>query len=116
MGWHFEKARDGFHKHRERWDKINKRCGNHILLDSAFVDCLIHHFASDETLLGLADDDRKPGMVILEKVRSGFWQTFQPSQSPLGPILLGNSGEVERQTTELIRSIPGYCVEFSITQ
>jgi hypothetical protein len=116
MGWHFEKARDGFHRYREKWDEINKRCGNHILLDSGFVGSLIRHFASDETLLGFSDDDSKPGMLILDKLRSAFWQTFQPSQSPLGLILLGNRDDAEVKTAELIRSIPGYCVEFSITQ
>ncbi len=116
MGWVFHLARDTFDTYREKWDSINKSCGNHVLLDSVFVGCLIRHFASDQTLLGFSDDDSKPGMLILDKLRPGVWQTFQPSQSPLGLIVLGNSDDAEMQTSELIRSIPGYCVAFSVTQ
>jgi hypothetical protein len=116
MGWVFQSARDTFDDHRERWDEINKRCGNHILLDSAFVSSLIRHFASSETLLGISEDGGKPGMVILEKVRLGFWQTFQPSQGPLGLILVGNDNGVQKQIATLMADIPGYCVGFSVTQ
>ena len=97
MGWVFRSARNTFDEYRERWDEINKRCGNHILLDSVFVGALIRHFASDQTLLGISNDDSKPGMLIVDKVRPGFWQTFQPSQGPLGLILLVMETVTENQ-------------------
>ena len=50
MSWIFLNARASFDKYREKWDEINKKCGNHILLDSVFVSSLIRHFASDDTV------------------------------------------------------------------
>ena len=116
MSWIFRNARDAFDEHREKWDEINKRCGNHILLDSVFVGALVRHFASDQTLLGISNDDSKPGMLIVDQVRPGFWQTFQPSQAPLGLILFGNNNGAQKQIARLMCDIPGYCVGFSVTQ
>lgn len=116
MSWMFQPARDGFDKYREKWDEINKRCGNHILLDSAFVSSLIRYFASDQTLLGISNDPTYPGMSIVERSRPGFWQTFQPSQGPLGLIVLSNSNGVQNQIATLMGDLPGYCVGFSVTQ
>ena len=116
MSWVFRNARDAFDQYREQWDEFNKRCGNHILLDSEFVSALIRHFASDQTLLGISNDDSKPGMAIVDPVRPGFWQTFQPAQGPLGLILLGSKNETENQIARLMRSLPGYCVGLSVTQ
>ena len=94
MGWVFRSARDAFDKYRLRWDEINKRCGNHVLLDAVFVGSLVRHFASDNTLLGISDDDSNPGMLIVDKLRPSFWQTFQPSQGPIGLILLTKEKDV----------------------
>lgn len=116
MGWVFKSARGSFEKYRDRWDAINKSRGNHVLLDSVFVASLIRHFSSDDTLLGISEDDGKPAMLVLDKVRSGFWQTFQPSQGPLGLIVFGNGEGVEEQLVELIRSLPGYSLGLSIMQ
>jgi hypothetical protein len=116
MRWIFQNARENFDQHRSTWDDLNRARGNHILLDSIFVGGLIRHFGSKDTLLGVADDDRNPGMVIAENLRSGFWQTFQPSQGPLGLILLRNKEGVESQIARLISSLPGYPLEFSVMQ
>jgi hypothetical protein len=116
MSWHFYSARDAFDKHREKWDELNKRCVNHILLDSLFVSCLIRHFASDRTFLGVSDDDRKPGMVILDKVRPGFLQTFQPSQAPLGLIVLGTQEDIVGQIGDIVSCFPGYVLGLAVMQ
>jgi len=116
MSWRFYNARDDFDQHRGRWDELNKGCGNHILLDSIFVSPLICHFASNQALLGINDDSTKPAMLIVDKVRPGFWQTFQPSQSPLGLILLQNQDAVEEQIASLLRRLPGHSLGLAVTQ
>src|SRR4030095_14987720 len=95
MGWVFYTARDSFENYRTGWDEINRRCGNNVLLDSIFVGSLVRHFASDQTLLGIDDANSNPAMLIVNKVRPGFWQTFQQSQGPLGLILLENQNAAE---------------------
>jgi hypothetical protein len=116
MGWAFYRAPDAFERYRERWDEINGMQGSHVLLDSNFVAPLVRHFASAETLLCICDDKKNPAMAIVHKARTGFWQTFQPSQGPLGLIVLGNTDGAVEQIYELMRTLPGYTVGFSVTQ
>ncbi len=116
MGWVFQSAYESFHENREIWDGLNKTHGNHILLDSMFVEPLIRHFGSRDTLLALSNDPKNPGMVLMDRGKKGFWQTFQPPQEPLGLILLGSRDGVTEQMHELIRSLPGHALGFSALQ
>ena len=116
MGWVFESAYKTFDQYREMWDGLNRSQGDHLLLDSMFVGPLVRYFGSTETLLGISNDHKNPGMVLVDSVRKGFWQTFQPSQGPLGLILLGNRSEVVGQIEELIRSLPRYALGFGVLQ
>ncbi|MGH8720321.1 MAG: GNAT family N-acetyltransferase [Burkholderiales bacterium] len=116
MSWIFKSAAETFEQHRERWDELNRMQGNSILLDSHFVAPLVRHFASAKTLLGISHDSSFPGMVLLEKVRSAFWQTFNPSQGLLGFIVLGSRNDVADQMGELLRCLPGVAVSMSINQ
>jgi CelD/BcsL family acetyltransferase involved in cellulose biosynthesis len=116
MGWVFHGAQESFEQNRALWDALNQSQGNHALLDSMFVGPLIRHFASQNTLLGVCDDDGRPGMVIVDRVRTGFWQTFQPAQAPLGLILFANGADASIQLERLLRSLPGYSLGFSVLQ
>lgn len=116
MSWNFYGAYEAFDQYQERWDELNRSQGNHILLDSLFVRSLIRHFSSKDTLLGLSQDPEIPGMVLVNKIREGFWQTFQPSQAPLGLILLGCKDDVACQMQTLIHGLPGYTLKFSVLQ
>jgi hypothetical protein len=112
--WTLSRAVDSFERHRERWDTLNKASGNHILLDSGLVSLLLRHFGSDRIFLAVCDEPDRPGMALVEKTRSGFWQTFQPSQAPLGLILLGSGHDVPGQMRRLIRSLPGYALGLAV--
>ena len=116
MSWKFLNARETFHQYRSTWDGLNKAQGNHVLLDSMFVGSLIRHFGSEQTLLGITDSNNSAGMVILDKPQRGFWQTFQPSQEPLGLILLADREDVSKQIAELMGSLPGYALGLAVTQ
>jgi hypothetical protein len=99
------------------WDRINRQCGNHILLDSRFMGPLVRHFGSPEMLLAVREDSAQPGMALIEQPKRGFWQTFQPGQSPLGAIVLVTDGrDAVQPIRELIRSLPGFSLGFSVTQ
>ena len=115
MSWVFRNARESFDQHREQRQN-QKSCGNHVLLDSEFVGALVRYFASDQTLLGISDDNRKPAMALVDRLRPGLWQTFQPAQGPLGLILFSSRSDTQNQIARLMRSLPGYCVGFSVTQ
>ncbi len=116
MGWVFRNAHEVFDQYREMWDEINRAQWNHILLDSLFVGPLIRFFASQDTLFGISNDRKNPGMVLVDQNKWGFWQTFQPSQEPLGLILLGNRDDPGGQVFGLFQSLPRYALGFSVTQ
>jgi hypothetical protein len=117
MSWRFHNALDSFPAFSKDWDDINRQMGNHILLDSRFFGPLLRHFGSEKMLLAVRYDAREPGMALIEPRRRGFWQTFQPGQAPLGAIHLGGHGDDPSQPIrELIRTLPGYALGFSVTQ
>ncbi|MCA9454603.1 MAG: GNAT family N-acetyltransferase [Nitrospiraceae bacterium] len=116
MAWSFKLASEAFPYHQEMWDDLNRANGNHLLLDSMFLGPLLRHFGNSHTLLGVCNDKRNPGMVLIEKTKFGFWQTFQPSQAPLGPLVLGNHEGVLDQIERLLHDLPGFALAFSVTQ
>jgi hypothetical protein len=68
-------------------------------------------------LLAVRENAQELGMALIEPGKVGFWQTFQPGQSPLGAILLGGNGHDPAQPIrELIRDLPGFALGFSVTQ
>jgi hypothetical protein len=117
MAWRFHNALSSFPSFSKDWDCINRERGNHILLDSRFVAPLLRNFGSEKTLLTVHENAQEPGMALIEPGKLGFWQTFQPGQSPLGAILLGGTTHDPAQPiSELLRDLPGYALGFSVTQ
>jgi GNAT acetyltransferase-like protein len=117
MTWKIAPGRKSYSRYRDEWDRLNRQRGNHILLDSCFVEPLMRHFGSEKILLAVRESAQEPGMALIEPGKPGFWQTFQPGQAPLGAIILGGNGQdPSRSIGELIRSLPGYALGFSVTQ
>jgi CelD/BcsL family acetyltransferase involved in cellulose biosynthesis len=108
-------ARDGFARRRAEWDELNRALGNNVLLDSRFVEPLIQLFGGPAQHLLVYDDGHHKAMALVERTRPGFWRTFQPSQAPLGLILL-HPDTALAQTLAMIRYLPGYAVALGIHQ
>lgn len=118
MAWNFDSASDAFPRYRELWDEINRSQGNPILLDSMFVEPLIRQFGSEKTLLAIGNDGASPSLALFEQPKKGFWQTFQPSQAPLGLVVFGDPNRLDpaQKIRDLIRSLPGYALGISVLQ
>lgn len=116
MTWSLEAARAGFDRHAGEWDALNREHGNHILLDSRFVGALVRCFASPAILLARSTAPNARGVALVERGPLGFASTFQPSQSPLGLILLESPDGAVAQARDLMRRLPGYVVGFSVLQ
>jgi hypothetical protein len=116
MKCHFAPARKAFQEVRTQWDELNASRGNHILLDSLFVDCALRYFGDDSILLGAKNETRKPGLALFKKKGIGFWETFQPSQAPIGLILFSEGIEVRDELAGLMRSLPGFALQLSVLQ
>lgn len=114
QNWEFLPAIECFPERTQEWDAINQMAGNHVLLDSQFVASLVRHFATPNVLLAVSRDPMHPGMALVYSQRPGFWEIFTPSQSPLGPIVLGSRDPACRQIRGLMNSLPGFPVQLAI--
>lgn len=116
MTWAFQPAAEAFEAVRKDWDALNRSQGHHLLLDSNFISPLLRHFGDRNIMLGIENDSARPGMMLLVKRGAGFWETFQPSQAPLGMILLGTRDETGEALQEITRQLPGFSLQFSVLQ
>ena len=107
MKWKFLNAKECFQRYQGQWDKLNEEMDNHVLLDSKFWEFLIKFFSDKKKiLLGISESLEYPGMALFEYSGYGMWRTFQPSQAPMGPILLPNKNNIKVQLNSLLRSFP----------
>lgn len=116
MAWTLHPASEAFEQYRGLWDELNRNSASHILLDSAFVALLIRHFGSPRVRLAVSHDPHRPALALVAPARGGFWQTFQPSQAPLGLILLGSRDHLTQQMRDLIRALPGCALGLAVLQ
>jgi Acetyltransferase (GNAT) domain len=116
MSWKFESATKSFDSLSALWDDFNRSRSSHILLDSGFVSPLLKHFANGVVLFGHNTDSSDAGAALFIPRGKGRWETFQPSQAPIGLFLLGTpdlNGDVLQRVT---RKLPGYALELSVLQ
>ncbi len=118
MRWTYYSALEHFDRFRTLWDRINKIYGQSILLDSIFVSSLVRNFASEKTLLAICDASQQPAAALLTQRRTGFWETFQPSQAPIGLATFGRTDveHLREQMLSLMRSLPGHALGISVLQ
>jgi hypothetical protein len=116
MAWKFKPAKENFEGTRKDWDALNQARSNHLLLDSKFVSPLLRHFGPGDVTLGFNEGNGKPGMTLLERKRVGIWETFQPSQAPMGLIVFGYQDETGEGLLDLARALPGIPLELAVLQ
>ena len=115
MTWRFWNAKESFHLFQELWDRGNSLGCNSILLDSLFVSLLIKYFGDSSIQLGVLGDKSLPSMILVRPSGKGLWETFQPSQAPLGLLILGNSENPIIQIKMLLKSLPHYALAIHIS-
>jgi len=116
MSWEFLPAKTHFDSYRNLWDSLNRRQGDHVLLDSDFVSALLRHFGSDGVRIAVNQNSKRLAMALLVSTRWGLWETFQPSQAPIGLIVLGYRDEAMSGLQELTRALPGYALQLAVLQ
>lgn len=116
MPWKYYRATEAFDRFASEWDRLNQVQHNHILLDSRFIRPLLKHFGSDQVLLGVSEDSEHRGMALVSRKKLGIWETFQPSQAPIGPFLLGYADRTGASLVDIMRSLPSVCVQFAVLQ
>lgn len=116
MSWTFQSASKSFEARSKDWDELNKKGSNHVLLDSDFVAPLLRHFGDDSIVLGVENGSSNPAMALLKKKGAGVWETFQPSQAPIGLILSSTADATGQALLDITRGLPGYALQLSVLQ
>jgi hypothetical protein len=99
------------------WNALNAAAGDLPFLRSEFLVPALREFGTGSEMLvtyGTGDDHAAMGM--LRRLRPGMWETFQPSQLPLGAFLLRKGMPIEGILEGLLRSLPGLAVAVGLTQ
>lgn len=115
MNWRFVPA-SSFDAHAREWDALQARTTCTPFLESAFIRPLLQQFGDGTERLALLQDASGLRAATLLRPRGrGVWETFQPSQLPLGPWI-GEPEVLPDTLGKLVRSLPGLALGVGVTQ
>jgi Acetyltransferase (GNAT) domain len=101
----------------QTWDALNGNGTNLPFLDTCSVIAALRVFGrGDERLLIGRDGDGTAAMFVLQPCGIGRWQTFQPSQLPLGVWVARPDWRLAKLSESLLRGPIGPAVVLSVTQ
>ncbi|MES2831326.1 MAG: GNAT family N-acetyltransferase [Pseudomonadota bacterium] len=102
---------------RHDWDRLNREGPNTPLLSTTFMLPLLAHFAGGREVLACrGSSGRLSAMVLLSPQGQGRWQTFQPSQAPLGACVHQRDLDWIACLTDLLPQLPGFATLLGVTQ
>jgi CelD/BcsL family acetyltransferase involved in cellulose biosynthesis len=108
---------DRFAQVTGEWQRLASRFDIAPFLQSDFIEPALSHFANGNEQIAIAESSRGVvGMVILAPPSRGRAITFQPSQLPLGPVLLGPELPVEDAIVSALDALPLTTLALGFTQ
>lgn len=116
MAWHILPA-EKFSEYSDKWDSLNEQTANSPVLNSAFVIHSLASFATgNEKLAVYEDDGHTVAITILYNKKFGVWDTWQPSQSPIGLWITKVPSRTEELLKALAKELPGIVLQIGICQ
>ncbi|TCO80461.1 acetyltransferase (GNAT) family protein [Plasticicumulans lactativorans] len=116
MHWSFHSA-SAFLAHQETWNQLNRACADSPLLHSDFIAPLLHEFGDSDLRLAVAHENSEPvAMTLLGHPRFAVWETFQPSQLPIGPWICASHVDPMKALESLARALPKPLLALGLTQ
>ena len=98
------------------WDALQARLLPHAFLRTHFLLPLLEQFGNGDELLAYGEGaDGWTAALLLQPIGHGRWNTFQPSQLPLGPVLMPD-GDLAAMLQTLLRRLPGLALSLGLTQ
>ena len=99
------------------WDALNAARGDLPFLAAYVMTAALKEFGNGQERLLVGRDARGPAvMLILRRRRFFEWNTFQPSQIPLGAWVARKELALLDVARSCQRSLPGLCLVFGVTQ
>lgn len=101
----------------EQWEQLNCHAGNSVLLSAKFIRPLVECFAPQDARLAVCRSaDAVVAMAVITPDKHKGWNTFQPSQAPIGLWLQAPELDTESLVQRLLPRLPGLKWVFSVTQ
>jgi len=101
----------------KQWDKLNDSSFKSPLLTSRFLISALNIFGTGkEKLVCLGPSDAPDGMAVLIERKRGSWETFQPSQAPIGFSLIAPNLDVSVALSAMTRALPGFPIVVGLSQ
>ncbi len=114
MNWKLYPIKE-FERHQDDWQKLNREGGATPLLDVAFLQPALDVFGSGNELLAVYGEEPCAMAILVPKGALG-WETFQPSQAPMGAWLQKDGMDLQQLLAKLLKALPGFPVIFGLTQ
>jgi CelD/BcsL family acetyltransferase involved in cellulose biosynthesis len=114
--WRFIPAQK-FNDHVESWRQINRNSANSPALEPELVLAALQHLGDGKELIALMERGADiVAMGILRRKNPWVWETFQPSQIPLGAWLVRSDASCSEVAYSLLRALPGMPLLLGVTQ
>lgn len=99
------------------WDRLNQTMGGLPILESRFLRPALDQFSDGCERIFWHDSGTEPDCMCILRPKTGLtWETFQPSQMPLGPFLLKPGTDFASRISGLIRRLPGFKLGVGLSQ
>ena len=99
------------------WNALNASAGDLPFLHSRFILPLCNAFGAAGLKVALCEGTQGPiAMGVLSRRGWASWESFQPSQAPLGAWVMRPDQDFERLLSALARSLPGAALVVGVTQ
>jgi CelD/BcsL family acetyltransferase involved in cellulose biosynthesis len=101
----------------QEWDQLNDRAGALPFLASDIMLAALTHFGTGKELLAVGScAGETVAMALLTRKNAIAWESFQPSQIPLGAYLQLPEFRVDELASALLRALPKPALLLGLTQ
>lgn len=116
MAWQILPA-EKFSEYSDKWDTINKQTTDSPVLNAAFVTHSLASFGNGDEKLAIYEQGGDTlAITILCHKKFGVWDTWQPSQSPLGMWIIQDPSMTEELLRALAKKLPGIVLQIGLSQ
>jgi CelD/BcsL family acetyltransferase involved in cellulose biosynthesis len=99
------------------WDALVRSRPGAPFLETAFLQPLLHTFCDgNEKLCLYRSNGQLRAAAIMQRGAKGMWQTFQPSQLPLGAWISDGHVDLVSACRELMPRLPGLTLGVGVSQ
>jgi CelD/BcsL family acetyltransferase involved in cellulose biosynthesis len=99
------------------WDAVAQAGGYPPFLRTDFLAPCLREFGSGKEVLAIQGDEGAPAALALLVCKwPAVWETFQPSQLPLGAFVRRDAAPIDRALEHLLPALPGAAAMVAVTQ